>query len=72
MMKLKRALTLIIFGIVTSGLVLSTLLHAADADYRLVVIKDWCADLDPDEHSYFPGHAVLAHLAATHFVFGSR
>src|SRR5262249_24877697 len=31
--------TLILFGIATSGVVLSTLLHAADADYRLVVIK---------------------------------
>jgi nicotinamidase-related amidase len=31
--------------------VLSTLLHAADADYRLIVIKDCCADLDPEVHA---------------------
>jgi nicotinamidase-related amidase len=43
--------TLILFGIATSGVVLSTLLHAADADYRLVVIKDCCADLDTEVHA---------------------
>jgi nicotinamidase-related amidase len=43
--------TLILFGIATSGVVLSTLLHAADADYRLVVIRDCCADLDPELHA---------------------
>jgi len=40
--------TLILFGIATSGVVLSTLLHASDADYRLIVVKDCCADLDPE------------------------
>jgi nicotinamidase-related amidase len=39
--------TLIMFGVATSGVVLSTLLVAFDADYDLVVIKDCCADLDP-------------------------
>ncbi len=43
--------TLILFGIATSGVVLSTLLHAADADYRVVVIQDCCADLDPELHA---------------------
>jgi len=43
--------TLILFGIATSGVVLSTLLHAADADYRTVVIRDCCADLDPEVHA---------------------
>jgi nicotinamidase-related amidase len=43
--------TLVLFGIATSGVVLSTLLHAADADYRLFVIKDCCADLDLDLHA---------------------
>ena len=42
--------TLVLFGIATSGVVLSTLLHAADADYRLAVIKDCCADRDLDVH----------------------
>jgi nicotinamidase-related amidase len=43
--------TLVLFGIATSGVVLATLLHAADADYRLIVIKDCCADLDPEVHA---------------------
>jgi nicotinamidase-related amidase len=43
--------TLILFGIATSGVVLSTLLHASDADYRLIVIKDCCAELDTGVHS---------------------
>jgi len=29
------------------GVVLSTLLEASDADFRLAVIKDCCADLEP-------------------------
>jgi nicotinamidase-related amidase len=43
--------TLVLFGIATSGVVLSTALHAADADYRLLIVKDCCADLDPNVHS---------------------
>jgi nicotinamidase-related amidase len=43
--------TLVLFGIATSGVVLSTLLQAADADYRLVVIKDCCADVDLELHN---------------------
>jgi nicotinamidase-related amidase len=43
--------TLILFGISTSGVVLSTLRHAADADYRLIVIKDCCADQDAEVHA---------------------
>jgi nicotinamidase-related amidase len=42
--------TLILFGISTSGVVLSTLLEACDADFRLAVIEDCCADLDADLH----------------------
>ena len=42
--------TLVLFGIATSGVVLSTTLHAADADYRLFIVKDCCADLDPTVH----------------------
>ncbi len=42
--------TLILFGIATSGVVLATLLHAVDADYRLIVVKDCCADADPEVH----------------------
>jgi nicotinamidase-related amidase len=56
--------TLILFGIATSGVVLSTLLRAADEDYRLVAVGDCCADLDPELHSclidrLFPRHATV-------------
>ena len=62
--------TLVLFGIATSGVVLSTLLHAADSDYRLLVIKDCCADLDQDVHAclidkVFPRQATV--LSATEF-----
>ena len=36
--------TLLIAGVATSGVVLSTVRHAADQDYRLVVVADGCAD----------------------------
>jgi nicotinamidase-related amidase len=42
--------TLVLYGIATSGVVLSTLIEAADADYRLAVIGDCCADLDSALH----------------------
>jgi nicotinamidase-related amidase len=42
--------TLVLAGLATSGVVLSTLRHAADADYKLVVVADCCADRDPDVH----------------------
>lgn len=50
-LRAKEIDTLIMFGIATSGVVLSTLLQAADADYRLLVIKDCCADLDQELHA---------------------
>jgi nicotinamidase-related amidase len=42
--------TLVLAGIATSGVVLSTVRHAADADYRLVVVGDCCADRDLEVH----------------------
>jgi len=42
--------TLVLFGIATSGVVLSTVRQAADADYRLVVLADCCADRDAEVH----------------------
>jgi nicotinamidase-related amidase len=43
--------TLLLCGIATSGVVLSTLRHAADADYRIFVLRDWCSDQDADVHA---------------------
>jgi len=47
--------TLIILGYATSGVVLSTVRYAADADYRLVVVEDCCADQDPEVHNFLTG-----------------
>lgn len=56
--------TLVLAGIATSGVVLSTLRQAADLDYRLVVLADACADADPEVHrvlteKVFPRQALV-------------
>lgn len=42
--------TLILTGIATSGVVLSTVREAADKDFRITVLSDACADPDPAVH----------------------
>jgi len=42
--------TLVLAGVSTSGVVLSTVRDGADRDYRLVVVADACADLDDEVH----------------------
>jgi nicotinamidase-related amidase len=49
-LRAKEIGTLVLFGIATSGVVLSTLLHASDADYRIIVIADLCQDMDAALH----------------------
>jgi len=41
---------LVLTGISTGGVVLSTLREAADKDYRLTVLSDCCADRDDEVH----------------------
>jgi nicotinamidase-related amidase len=41
---------LVLTGIATSGVVLSTLRYAADQDFRLAILRDGCADGDPEVH----------------------
>jgi nicotinamidase-related amidase len=41
---------LVLTGIATSGVVLSTLRQAADLDYGLTVLRDCCLDADPEVH----------------------
>jgi nicotinamidase-related amidase len=43
--------TLILFGIMTSGAVLTTVRQAFDADYRLILVSDCCADADSALHA---------------------
>jgi nicotinamidase-related amidase len=42
--------TLVLTGIATSGVVLSTVRDAADHDYRVIVLEDGCFDRDPEVH----------------------
>jgi nicotinamidase-related amidase len=56
--------TLVLFGLATSGVVLSTLVEAADQDFRLAVVKDCCADRDPALHDclvnkFFPSRGTV-------------
>jgi len=41
---------LVLFGVATSGVVLSTLRRAADLDYQCTVVKDACFDRDEEVH----------------------
>ncbi|WP_027346311.1 cysteine hydrolase family protein [Hamadaea tsunoensis] len=41
---------LVLTGIATSGVVLSTLRQAADLDYEITVLADGCLDHDPEVH----------------------
>jgi len=41
---------LVLCGIATSGVVLSTVREAADKDYSLTVLSDACLDADPEVH----------------------
>jgi nicotinamidase-related amidase len=57
--------TLVLAGIATSGVVLSTLRYAADQDYHLVVLADACADRDEEVHrvlleKVFPRQATVS------------
>jgi nicotinamidase-related amidase len=42
---------LVLCGIATSGVVLSTVREAADQDYDLTVLSDLCVDADPEVHA---------------------
>jgi nicotinamidase-related amidase len=50
LLRSRRIDTLVLAGIATSGVVLSTLREAADLDFGLVVLSDACADADPEVH----------------------
>jgi len=43
---------LVLTGISTSGVVLSTLREAADKDYRITVLSDACADREEEVHQF--------------------
>jgi nicotinamidase-related amidase len=60
---------LVLCGIATSGVVLSTVRAAADLDFRVTVLRDACADADPEVHrvlteKVFPRQAEVVDVAA--------
>ena len=60
--------TLVLAGISTSGVVLSTVRDASDRDYRLFVLSDATADRDPAVHAFliekvFPRQADVITIA---------
>ena len=64
LLRARKIDTLVLFGISTSGVILSTVRHAADHDYRIVVASDGCADFDPEVHrvlmeKVFPRQATV-------------
>ena len=59
---------LVLAGIATSGVVLSTVRQAADLDYRITVLSDGCLDADPEVHlvlleKIFPRQATVISIA---------
>jgi nicotinamidase-related amidase len=59
----------VLTGISTSGVVLSTTREAADKDYRITILADCCADRDEEVHrvlttKIFPGQADVLTSAA--------
>jgi nicotinamidase-related amidase len=50
-LRAKHIDTLVLCGIATSGVVLSTVRRAADADDKIVVVKDCCGDPDDEVHN---------------------
>jgi nicotinamidase-related amidase len=63
-LRAKNIHTLVLLGIATSGVVLSTIRSAADMDYSLVVVSDACADRDAEVNrvlmdKVFPRQAVV-------------
>ena len=59
---------LVLAGVTTSGVVLSTLRQAADLDFGITVLADSCADGDEEIHQLlldrvFPAHAEVVSTA---------
>jgi nicotinamidase-related amidase len=64
-LRANRIETLVLSGVATSGIVLSTSRYAADLDYSTIVARDCCADRDDEVHrvlmeKVFPRQAKVA------------
>ena len=58
LLRARRIDTLVMFGIATTGVVLSTVRQGADLDYRLVVLADLCHDTDAEAHRLLLEHVL--------------
>jgi nicotinamidase-related amidase len=68
LLRAKNIRHIVLTGLSTSGVVLSTLREAVDKDYRITVLADCCADRDEEVHrvlttKIFPRHANVMQLA---------
>lgn len=68
---------IIVTGITTSGVVLSTVRAAADLDYRIFVVRDCCADPDEEVHGLmmdkvFPRQAAVLNAGEISRLLNSR
>ncbi|MFJ3903722.1 cysteine hydrolase family protein [Streptomyces sp. NPDC090025] len=69
--------TLVLAGVSTSGVVLSTLMDAADRDYRVFVLSDGVADRDPEVdrvlvEKVFPSRAHVIDTARLRELLGAH
>jgi nicotinamidase-related amidase len=55
--------TLVLAGVHTSGVVLSTVRHADDLDYRLIVVRDCRADPDAEVHAMLLDRVIVKQAA---------
>jgi nicotinamidase-related amidase len=68
--------TLVVSGFSTSGVVLSTVIDAADRDYQLYVLSDGVADPDTEVHNIllhrvFPSRAHIIDTAELRTLLGA-
>lgn len=75
LLRAKQIDHLVLFGIATSGVVLSTVRQAADLDFRITVISDLCADNDAEVNKLlmekiFPRQATV--LSSNAFIAGIK
>lgn len=56
--------TLIMVGVASTGVMLSSIAHASDADYRLLTVQDCCYDPDPIVHEHLFATAFASRTTA--------
>ncbi|WP_261556057.1 cysteine hydrolase family protein [Frankia tisae] len=64
-LRARAVTTVVLAGLSTSGVVLSTVREAMDRDYRIVVLRDASADPHPDIHAFLTDTLFPAHTHVT-------